>query len=115
MTSVISVENPSKKYIIGYQKISLNGAILGMCKAEIKSKFDDIVIFAEVKKTLGTSVKHPSKGVQLKLVASYGLNPICYPVGSESPSGFHPNLSWSHYRALTRVENNAAKKNRMRR
>lgn len=27
-----------------------------------------------------------------------------YPLGGESPAGFHPNLSWSHYRALMRVE-----------
>jgi|CXWL01.1.fsa_nt_gi hypothetical protein len=87
MTSVISIENLSKKYIIGHP---LNGEILGMSKAEIKSKFDAIVIFAEVKKTLDTFVKYFSKVVQLKLAASYGLNPISYPVGSESPSGFHP-------------------------
>jgi predicted nuclease of restriction endonuclease-like (RecB) superfamily len=52
------------------------------------------------------SISRPS-GSQLS--ASDGLNPISYPAGSESPSGFHPNLSWSHYRALMRVENNAAR------
>ncbi len=36
-------------------------------------------------------------------------NPISYPAGSETPPGFHPNLSWSHYRALMRVENRAAR------
>lgn len=40
--------------------------------------------------------------------------PIChhkksYPVGSQSDKGFHPNLSWSHYRALMRVENENAR------
>lgn len=34
---------------------------------------------------------------------------ISYPSGSDSPTGFHPNLSWSHYRALMRVENIAAR------
>lgn len=34
---------------------------------------------------------------------------IFHPAGSESPTGFHPNLSWSHYRALMRVENNAVR------
>lgn len=105
MSIVISVESLSKKYIIGHQKTSLSGTILGMSKAEIKRKFDAIVIFAEVKKTLDTFVKYFSKVVQLKLAASYGLNPISYQVGSESSSGFHPNLSWSHYCALMRVEN----------
>lgn len=52
------------------------------------------------------SISHPSGS---QLAASDGLNPISYPAGSESPSGFHPNLSWSHYRALMRVENNAAR------
>ena len=28
-----------------------------------------------------------------------------YPVGDEPLKGFHPDLSWSHYRALMRVEN----------
>jgi len=50
------------------------------------------------------SISHPSGS---QLAASDGLNPISYPAGSESPSGFHPNLSWSHYRALMRVENAA--------
>ena len=44
-----------------------------------------------------------------QLAASGGFNPISSPSGSESPSGFHPNLSWSHYRALMRVENIAAR------
>ncbi|MHB1174934.1 MAG: DUF1016 N-terminal domain-containing protein [Sulfuriferula sp.] len=52
------------------------------------------------------SISHPSGS---QLAASNGLNPISCPAGSESPSGFHPNLSWSHYRALMRVENNAAR------
>ena len=34
---------------------------------------------------------------------------IRYPVGSESPLGFHPNLGWSHYRGLMRVENQDAR------
>ncbi len=49
---------------------------------------------------------HPSSS---HLAASDGINPKGYPAGSESPSGFYPNLSWSHYRALMRVENNAAR------
>lgn len=52
------------------------------------------------------SISHPSGS---QLVTSDGANPISYPAGSKSPSGFHPNLSWSHYRALMRVENIAAR------
>lgn len=54
----------------------------------------------------GVSISHPSGS---QLAASEELKPISYPAGSESPSSFHPNLSWSHYRALMRVENNAAR------
>lgn len=39
------------------------------------------------------SISHPSGS---QLATSGGLNPISYPAGSESPSSFHPNLSWSH-------------------
>ena len=38
-----------------------------------------------------------------------GEYPISYPAGSESQPGFHPNLTWSHYRALMRVENCVAR------
>lgn len=49
---------------------------------------------------------HPSGS---RLAASDGINPKGYPAGSESRTDFHPNLNWSHYRALMRVENNAAR------
>ena len=52
------------------------------------------------------SISHPSGSL---LAASDGANTISYPAGSESPSGFHPNLSWSHYRALMRVEDLSAR------
>ncbi|HAS84041.1 MAG TPA: DUF1016 domain-containing protein [Verrucomicrobia bacterium] len=39
----------------------------------------------------------------------FGEAQISYPAGTESPQGFSPQLSWSHYRALMRVENIAAR------
>src|SRR5207245_1321949 len=45
----------------------LNGAILGMRKAEIQQKFDEIVSFAEVERFLDTPVKHYSTGMYLRL------------------------------------------------
>lgn len=51
-------------------------------------------------------IGHPSGS---QWATSDEINPKGYPAGSESPSGFHPNLSWSHYRALMRVENIAAR------
>jgi lipopolysaccharide transport system ATP-binding protein len=51
----------------GRENIYLNGAILGMSRAEIKRKFDEIVAFAEVEKFLDTPVKHYSSGMYVRL------------------------------------------------
>jgi lipopolysaccharide transport system ATP-binding protein len=51
----------------GRENIFLNGAILGMTKAEIKAKFDDIVAFAEIDKFLDTPVKRYSSGMYVRL------------------------------------------------
>ena len=53
--------------LTGRENIFLNGAILGMTKAEIDSKFDEIVAFAEINKFLDTPVKHFSSGMYLRL------------------------------------------------
>ncbi|MGH8106889.1 MAG: ABC transporter ATP-binding protein, partial [Arenimonas sp.] len=45
----------------------LNGAILGMSKAEIRRKFDEIVAFAEIEKFLDTPVKRYSSGMYVRL------------------------------------------------
>jgi lipopolysaccharide transport system ATP-binding protein len=51
----------------GRENIYLNGAILGMRKAEIERKLDEIVAFAEVEKFLDTPVKRYSSGMYLRL------------------------------------------------
>jgi len=51
----------------GRENIFLNGAILGMKKAEIRRKFDEIVAFAEVEKFIDTPVKHYSSGMYVRL------------------------------------------------
>jgi lipopolysaccharide transport system ATP-binding protein len=51
----------------GRENIFLNGAILGMPRAEIARKFDQIVSFAEVEKFVDTPVKHYSTGMYLRL------------------------------------------------
>ncbi|MEQ9022166.1 MAG: hypothetical protein RLN82_05330, partial [Pseudomonadales bacterium] len=53
--------------LTGRENIYLNGAILGMSKAEIKRKFDEIVAFAEVEKFLDTPVKRYSSGMYVRL------------------------------------------------
>ena len=51
----------------GRDNIYLNGAILGMRKAEITRKFDEIVSFAEVERFLDTPVKRYSSGMYVRL------------------------------------------------
>ena len=51
----------------GRENIFLNGAIMGMRKAEIAAKFDEIVAFAEVDKFVDTAVKHYSSGMYVRL------------------------------------------------
>lgn len=53
--------------LTGRENIYLNGAILGMTRAEIKRKFDEIVAFAEVETFLDTPVKRYSSGMYVRL------------------------------------------------
>src|SRR5207302_4953170 len=51
----------------GRENVYLNGAILGMRKAEIEAKFDEIVAFAEVERFVDAPVKHYSSGMYVRL------------------------------------------------
>jgi lipopolysaccharide transport system ATP-binding protein len=53
--------------LTGRENVFLNGAILGMTRAEIKRKFDEIVAFAEIEKFLDTPVKRYSSGMYVRL------------------------------------------------
>ncbi|MBI5928575.1 MAG: ABC transporter ATP-binding protein [Chloroflexi bacterium] len=53
--------------LTGRENIYLNAAILGMKRAEISRKFDEIVAFAEVEQFIDTPVKHYSSGMALRL------------------------------------------------
>ena len=53
--------------LTGRENIFLSGAILGMRKAEIRRKFDEIVEFAQVEQFLDTPVKHYSSGMYVRL------------------------------------------------
>src|SRR6266571_354475 len=57
----------SRQELTGRENIFLNGAILGMTRAEIKSKFDEIVAFAEIERFLDTPVKRYSSGMYVRL------------------------------------------------
>jgi lipopolysaccharide transport system ATP-binding protein len=56
--------------LTGRENVFLNGAILGMRRAEIQRKFDDIVEFAEVERFIDTPVKRYSSGMYLRLAFS---------------------------------------------
>ena len=53
--------------LTGRENTYLNGAILGMRKAEIDRKFDEIVAFAEIERFIDTPVKHYSSGMYMRL------------------------------------------------
>ena len=53
--------------LTGRENVYLNGAILGMSKAEIDQKFDEIVSFTEVERFIDTPVKHYSTGMSVRL------------------------------------------------
>jgi lipopolysaccharide transport system ATP-binding protein len=72
--SLLEVGTGFHAELTGRENVYLNGAILGMRKAEINRKFDDIVEFADVEKFIDTPVKHYSSGMYLRLafaVAAY--------------------------------------------
>jgi len=65
--SLLEVGTGFHPELTGRENIYLNGAILGMRKAEIARKFDEMVAFAEVEKFIDTPVKHYSTGMYLRL------------------------------------------------
>ena len=67
ISSLLEVGTGFHPELTGRENIFLNGAILGMHKAEIQRKFDEIVDFAEVEKFLDTPVKQYSSGMYVKL------------------------------------------------
>ncbi|MCB1276988.1 ABC transporter ATP-binding protein [Prosthecobacter sp.] len=67
VASLLEVGTGFHPELTGRENIFLNGAILGMTKAEIRSKFDEIVAFAEVEKFLDTPVKRYSSGMYVRL------------------------------------------------
>ncbi|MBD2452907.1 ATP-binding cassette domain-containing protein [Nostoc sp. FACHB-87] len=67
VASLLEVGTGFHPELTGRENIYLNGAILGMSKAEIKQKFDEIVAFAEVEKFLDTPVKRYSSGMYVRL------------------------------------------------
>ena len=67
IASLLEVGTGFHPELTGRENIYLNGAILGMTRQEIKSKFDEIVAFAEIEKFLDTPVKRYSSGMYVRL------------------------------------------------
>ena len=67
VASLLEVGTGFHPELTGRENIFLNGAILGMTKAEIRKKFDEIVAFAEVERFLDTPVKRYSSGMYVRL------------------------------------------------
>jgi lipopolysaccharide transport system ATP-binding protein len=67
VASLLEVGTGFHPELTGRENIFLNGAILGMTKKEIKSKFDEIVDFAGVERYIDTPVKRYSSGMYVRL------------------------------------------------
>jgi lipopolysaccharide transport system ATP-binding protein len=67
IASLLEVGTGFHPELTGRENIFLNGAILGMSRAEIRQRFDDIVEFAEIARFLDTPVKHYSSGMYVRL------------------------------------------------
>ena len=67
ITSMLEVGTGFHPELTGRENVYMNGAILGMTKAEIDRKFDQIVEFAEMRRFIDTPVKRYSSGMYVKL------------------------------------------------
>jgi len=65
--SLLEVGTGFHPELTGRENVYLSGAILGMKRAEIARKFDEIVAFAEVEQFVGTPVKRYSSGMYMRL------------------------------------------------
>lgn len=70
IASMLEVGTGFHPELTGRENVYMNGAILGMTKAEIDKKFDQIVEFAEMAKFIDTPVKRYSSGMYVKLAFS---------------------------------------------
>lgn len=67
VASLLEVGTGFHPELTGRENVFLNGAILGMSRAEVRSKFDEIVDFSEIKEFIDTPVKRYSSGMYVRL------------------------------------------------
>jgi len=70
ITSMLEVGTGFNGELTGRENVYMNGAILGMTKAEIDTKMEDIIEFSEVREFIDTPVKRYSSGMYVKLAFS---------------------------------------------
>lgn len=70
ITSMLEVGTGFNGEMTGRENVYMNGAILGMTKAEIDAKMEDIIDFSEVREFIDTPVKRYSSGMYVKLAFS---------------------------------------------
>ena len=70
IASLLEVGTGFHPELTGRENIYLNGTILGMSRNEVKSKFDEIVVFSGIEKFVDTPVKHYSSGMYVRLAFS---------------------------------------------
>lgn len=70
IASLLEIGTGFHPELTGKENIFLNGAMLGMRRSEVTSKFDEIVDFAEIEKHIQTPVKRYSSGMYMRLAFS---------------------------------------------
>ena len=74
MASLLEVGTGFHPELTGRENVYLNGAVLGMRKAEIDAKFDEIIAFAGISQFLDTPVKRYSSGMYVRLAFAVAAN-----------------------------------------
>jgi lipopolysaccharide transport system ATP-binding protein len=77
VASLLEVGTGFHPDLTGRENIFLNGAILGMSRAEVRASFDGIVAFAEIDRFLDVPVKRYSSGMQMRLAFSVACHLEC--------------------------------------
>ena len=75
VASLLEVGTGFHPELTGRENIYLNGTVLGMTRAEIKNKFDEIVVFSEIEKFLDTPVKRYSSGMYVHVAFCSSRSP----------------------------------------